>query len=83
MPILSLISHDKMAWFLEDINKPEWGLEIKSDDLGARILEKALEILNESSSVRQVIRQKQELLWNVTRSNLQSISQALEELRKS
>ena len=25
-PIISIVSHDKMQWFLDDIGKPEWGV---------------------------------------------------------
>lgn len=77
VPILSLISHDKMAWFLEDIDATDWGLEVGSDNLADRLIEKASAVLNASTSVREQIMQKQEFLWNVTRTNMEFIRDVL------
>jgi len=33
IPIISLISHDKIGYFLEDISHPEWGIEIQDPQL--------------------------------------------------
>ena len=38
-PIMSLISHDKMAFLLEDIKRPEWGIEVESDFLTDSIVD--------------------------------------------
>jgi polysaccharide pyruvyl transferase WcaK-like protein len=31
-PILSIITHDKLNWFLEDISHPEWGIDVLQSD---------------------------------------------------
>ena len=30
--ILSIVSHDKLKWFLEDIDHPEWGVDVREND---------------------------------------------------
>ncbi|WP_340297155.1 MULTISPECIES: polysaccharide pyruvyl transferase family protein [unclassified Roseobacter] len=37
-PIFSIISHDKMKFFLDDIGHPEWGEEITSPELNSKII---------------------------------------------
>jgi polysaccharide pyruvyl transferase WcaK-like protein len=69
-PILSLISHDKLRWFLEDIEAEEWGIEINDPDLADRLSQAALEILDHPIEVRSRIARAQEMLWDTTIENL-------------
>ncbi|MFR9800755.1 polysaccharide pyruvyl transferase family protein [Pseudonocardia sp. RS010] len=39
VPVVSLVSHDKMWFFLDDIGHRDWGLEVGDPDLAARLLE--------------------------------------------
>lgn len=76
-PIVSLISHDKMAWFLEDLGHPEWGVEIADADVGQQIVERV-----EAIDVARVDRQEQivsaqERLWSSTVENLDLIAEVL------
>jgi|SaaInlStandDraft_7_1057024.scaffolds.fasta_scaffold17008_3 polysaccharide pyruvyl transferase WcaK-like protein len=72
-PIMSIISHDKMKYFLDDINRREWGVEINSHKIVEEIdsflddLEKNREVLRES------IKDAQEFVWEETLSNMQEI----------
>lgn len=77
VPILSLISHDKLAWFLEDIDAPEWGVDIGEDALGDRIVDKAAWMLNAYADVKKAILNKQNLLWEVTKRNFDFIRDSL------
>jgi polysaccharide pyruvyl transferase WcaK-like protein len=45
-PILSIISHDKMNWFLEDIGHPEWGVDVLQQNFESNLLEKAIYLYN-------------------------------------
>ncbi len=71
--IISLISHDKMKWFLEDIEHPEWGIEILDAGL-ADLIKEALTYSEEKddSIVRQVKNVKS-TLWDITFSNMKII----------
>lgn len=50
-PVLSLISHPKMAYFLEDIGKPEWGIDVGEPHLGDVLLERLSDILQNAPTV--------------------------------
>jgi hypothetical protein len=68
-PIISLISHPKMAYFLSDIERPEWGVSVHDLNLGAVLTERALGLLdNHAASVADVYG-RQEALWEVTQAN--------------
>jgi hypothetical protein len=36
-PIVSIVSHDKMRWFLEDIERPEWGIEVADPEIREKL----------------------------------------------
>ena len=77
-PILSLISHNKMRWFLDDISCPEFGVEITSATLCDDIVEKAGYILNNDISVLERLELERAKLWEITGANMLSIKNALE-----
>ncbi len=60
-PILTLVSHDKMAWFLEDIGHPEWGIEVTADDLNDILPLKVAALLE--PDVPQTVARIQRRLW--------------------
>ncbi len=68
-PIVSLISHPKMAYFLSDIERPEWGVSVHERDLGAVLTERALHMLDHHSRTVADVHDRQELLWKVTEEN--------------
>lgn len=67
-PIFSLISHDKLGYFLEDIQRPNWGVEIKDPQLTKAIVDrvKALDLATEQEYIYQV----QDEFLKLTKSNL-------------
>jgi polysaccharide pyruvyl transferase WcaK-like protein len=72
-PILSLISHDKMKWFLDDIGKPDWGVEVDSPNLKMELINKALESLEQTNERIKYIRKKQKIFYDLSIRNVEEI----------
>lgn len=74
-PIMSIISHDKMRFFLEDINHPEWGVEIDDPNLlnKLEVFLSDLEVGERRDSIHQQIARAQETVWQETQVNFESI----------
>lgn len=71
--IFSLISHDKMRFFLEDIEQPGWGVEVSDIDLEAKIVQFVEEFPVNEAEFEEKIRLKQDQFWAVTQSNMKTI----------
>ncbi|WP_420035258.1 polysaccharide pyruvyl transferase family protein [Streptomyces sp. cg28] len=69
-PILSLVSHPKLAYFLSDIDRPEWGLSVHDRDLGPRLAERAAALLDDHDAAVADVRAAQEILWKTTQANI-------------
>jgi O-antigen/teichoic acid export membrane protein/polysaccharide pyruvyl transferase WcaK-like protein len=76
-PILSIISHDKMGWFLEDISHPEWGVDVLESDFESKLLDKSIHIYNKYEQCISEISSQQEKLWNITLNNMQIINKTI------
>ena len=76
--IISLGSHDKMKWFLEDIDATDWYVELNSEPekLKDTIVGKfeTIHEKNREDTVKRLISQ-QDRLWDITLNNLKTISQ--------
>ncbi|MFC8417637.1 polysaccharide pyruvyl transferase family protein [Streptomyces coelicoflavus] len=72
-PILSLVSHPKLAYFLSDIDRPEWGLSVHDRDLGPRLAERASGLLDDHAAAVADVHAAQEFLWKTTRSNIEEL----------
>ena len=72
-PILSLVSHPKLAYFLSDIGREEWGLSVHDRALGPRLLERAAAVLDDHAAAVADVHGAQKLLWETTRSNLDEL----------
>lgn len=68
-PIISLISHPKMAYFLADIERPEWGVSVHDRNLGAVLTERATGILDSHAATVADVHERQQTLWKVTEAN--------------
>lgn len=68
-PILSLVSHDKVKWFLDDIKRPEWGIEMTICNFKNKIIESALDMLDRNIIVRDDIQSIQLRLLDISRKN--------------
>ncbi|MEU6377768.1 glycosyltransferase [Streptomyces sp. NPDC046909] len=68
-PIISLISHPKMAYFLRDIERPEWGVSVHDRHLAARLFERARDLLADHAKTVADVHGRQQELWKVTEAN--------------
>ena len=75
IPILSLISHNKLQWFLDDIEQSDWGIDVHHADLDSQIVDRASRILEDRSAVVDTIRTTQSELWKVCRQNIDDFLQ--------
>lgn len=77
-PILSIISHDKMQWFLDDINHPEWGADVLDADFEQKLLSKALSLYSNYQECMHDIEIEKERLWDITMNNMNKIKNIIE-----
>jgi polysaccharide pyruvyl transferase WcaK-like protein len=61
-PVLSIVSHPKMRYFLEDIGRLSWAFDAAMPDLGERLLESTLDIVAREEEVRREVLALQEQL---------------------
>lgn len=69
-PILSLISHDKLQWFLNDINHPEWGVEMLEPSFPEDLYNKITTSFSEQDYRESEILKIQETILNITIKNV-------------
>ena len=69
-PILSIVSHNKMQWFLDDIGKPEWGVDGLNSNFEDELKLKATESLSNISERINYIEKKQEELYSLSLKNI-------------
>ncbi len=69
-PAISLISHDKMRWFLDDIDHAEWGVEMADEHFGEILMEKAVYMLEHSAQIKHEIEESKEKLWEILNANV-------------
>lgn len=78
VPILSIISHDKLQWFLDDIEHPEWGVDIRDDNFAIQLYEKVCAILDNHDAIRNEISRIQDKLSDVTMTNIEYMKKITE-----
>ncbi len=69
-PVVSIISHDKLKWFLEDINHPEWGVDVQDLHFEEKLLECAEYMLDNRDAICNEIEAAQNALWDIMQENL-------------
>lgn len=69
--ILTLGSHQKMKWFLEDINSLDLYIDIKNDssNLDSRIIKKIKYIEDNSDIIDKRLAEEKDKLWKITLEN--------------
>lgn len=72
-PVLSIISHDKLQWFLEDIKHLEWGIDVRGDNFEANLNETMEYMLGHIEQIKKEICFAQDKLWNITQANIRDI----------
>lgn len=73
-PAVSIITHDKLQWFLEDIGHPEWGVDVLEPQFEEKLLEKSLYMLANRTEICKEIEAAQEKLWDIMQENLKNIT---------
>ncbi len=76
-PILSIISHDKMRFLLDDIQRPSWGVEVNNPTLASHLGSALAAIEADREHVHADIALAQQGVWSETEINLHSIATAL------
>lgn len=76
-PIFSIISHDKMRFLLEDIQRLSWGVEVEAADLPERLMNALQRLEEERSAVHAEVAASQGQVWEETCRNLGEIQQVL------
>lgn len=69
-PIVSLISHPKLAYFLTDIDRPEWGVSVHERHLAALLTERARTLLERHEATVADVHDRQRALWKTTEENI-------------
>ncbi|MGI9604002.1 MAG: polysaccharide pyruvyl transferase family protein [Acidimicrobiales bacterium] len=77
VPILSVISHDKMGWLLDDIGHPEWGVEVGDPALVDEICDRIDHQSRSADLVHEQLAVAQEAVWDRTVSNMETVAVAL------
>lgn len=68
-PILSLISHDKLQWFLDDIDQPNWGVDLHQSEIESEIVLRASKIIQNRDETVDAISRTQTRLWEICMAN--------------
>ena len=69
-PIVSLISHPKMGYFLDDTGLREWGADISQPCFGDQALQACLDIFRDEQRAAAKVDVAQDELWTITQRNL-------------
>ncbi|MCP5028170.1 MAG: hypothetical protein GY929_17980 [Actinomycetia bacterium] len=77
-PIISIISHDKMAWFLDDIGHPDWGIEILDPQLVERVGVEIERVASDRAGRLVQAAAAQGRQWELTSVNVDAIASILE-----
>ena len=70
--MVSIISHNKLAWFLEDIGHPEWGVDVTDADFENKLLNLSWYMLDNRERISQEINVAQEGLWRSIQDGLEN-----------
>lgn len=75
IPIISLVSHDKLRWFLEDVDMLGYGIDVNSADIDLQITAKTSSILSNQEYERNLLSKKINDCTKITFDNIKSFSQ--------
>ncbi|WP_138067538.1 glycosyltransferase [Cellulomonas rhizosphaerae] len=76
-PILSLVSHPKLRYFLEDVGRPEWGVDVAERHLGARLLELSTDVLGAQDRYRAQVAEARLALYDTSVAALRPFLEAM------
>lgn len=73
-PIVSIVSHNKMQWFLDDIEHPDWGVDVDDKEFEEKLLAEVERAYFDYKERIKSIKQAQKKLWDITENNLKHIN---------
>lgn len=76
-PIISIVSHNKMQWFLDDIEQPEWGADVLSGNFKDELLQRSFNVLENHPTVMKYIDEKQRELYRNSLTNTKTALNAM------
>lgn len=76
-PILSIVSHDKMQWFLDDIGHPEWGVDVQDPGFELKLMLLANNLYDNYTQCMEDIAKAKDTLWKITQKNMKIIREIL------
>lgn len=79
-PIISLISHNKMRYFLDDIDRNEWGVEMSDPDFEEKLDHLIRAVEDTPEIVERSLADAQEGVWKQTYENLSYIGKHVLEM---
>jgi polysaccharide pyruvyl transferase WcaK-like protein len=74
-PIFSIVSHDKLKFFLDDLGHPEWGCDINNTNFSDVIDAFIDRIADEPNNLNDLVSKAQTLCWERTLQNIETISE--------
>ncbi|RRQ45837.1 polysaccharide pyruvyl transferase family protein [Chryseobacterium sp. SC28] len=69
-PIVSIVSHNKMQWFLDDIGQPNWGADVLSESYQNDLEKRMIISLENTENEMDYISKKQKQLFEISQSNV-------------
>jgi hypothetical protein len=76
-PIVSLASHDKLWYFLDDIGARDWGVELREDDVAGRIEAAVHRHLDDLPGSEGRVVAARRRLWDISIANVDDFAHAL------
>lgn len=77
-PSISLVSHDKLWYFLQDTNTLSMGVEMASDELTERLRTIVTSVLDDLDFYQDMVLGVSTKLWEVTQKNLADFGRAVD-----
>jgi hypothetical protein len=75
-PIVSLASHDKLWYFLDDIGARDWGIELRNGDVAERIEDAVHTHLDDLSTSEARVVAARRRLWDLSLANVDDLREA-------
>lgn len=75
-PILSVITHEKLRYFLQDIGHTEWGVDMNAPDFADQLVAAAEPILADVPGTQAKIRSAMTPLWETSCANVRDFVEA-------
>ncbi|GAK93150.1 predicted protein [Nonlabens ulvanivorans] len=72
-PIISIVSHNKLQWFLDDIGQSNWAVDVQSNTYIQDLKIRVLESLKNTDERIKFIESKQVELFEVSKANVRNV----------